>query len=380
MKILTKIFIGIFIFIIIYFSFNALTTNPNLLNESDSLTYHIPIAESILKGNILNPPNLSHGLGFYPAVGEVILSIFILLGIPLGFFNIVAIIILFFVLKILSDEYGINKYVSNIFSVSVITLNSIIRLIPNQTIDIWLLIFFSLALLFIKKFENEKLKSLLPLGLSLGLIIGVKYSGLVYLLILFLVYFKVIFKKINIKNLIYLFLPILTIGGFWYFRNYLLINNPFYPINILGFTGSSDFQLVETYKPLLTSNGLYLFVEALISEYLIWVLIPIFLFISKSKINKSLIVISVLNFIPFLFFPSDFSRQIITSNMRFLYVSIMPLILLCFISVENTKFEKLLYILSLLSSISILSQFNYYPKLILFWLTIFILIYTNHKK
>ncbi|MDO8340968.1 MAG: hypothetical protein Q7T59_03265, partial [Candidatus Woesebacteria bacterium] len=305
---------------------------------------------------------------------------FILLGIPLGFFNIVAVIILFFVLKSLATEYGINKYVSDIFSISVIILNSIIRLVPNQTIDIWLLIFFSLSLLFIKKFENGKLKSLLPLGLSLGLLIGVKYSGLVYVLILILVYLKVIFKKINIKNLIYLFLPILTIGGFWYFRNYLITQNLFYPINILGFTGSSDFQLVETYKPLLTLNGLYLFVEALISEYLIWVLIPIFLFILKPKINKGLIVISVLNFIPFLFFPSDFSRQIITSNMRFLYVSIMPLILLCFISVKNTKFEKLLYILSLLSSISILSQFNYYPKLILFWLTIFILIYTNHKK
>jgi hypothetical protein len=380
MKILSKIFIGIFLFVIFYFSFNALTTTPNLLNESDSLTYHIPIGESILKGNILNPPNLTHGLGFYPAVGEVILSIFILLGIPLGFFNIIAIIILFFILKILAEEYEINKYISIIFSVSVITLNSIIRLIPNQTIDIWLLIFFSLILFFIKKYENGKLKNLLPLGLSLGLLIGIKYSGLVYVLIIFLVYLKVIFKKINIKNLIYLFLPILAIGGFWYFRNYLITQNPFYPINILGFSGSRDFQLIEAYKPLLTLSGLYLFGEALISEYLIWILVPIFLLFLKPKTNRNLIVISILNFIPFLFFPSDFSRQIITSNMRFLYVSIMPLMLFCFISVKNTKFEKLLYILSLFGCISIFSQFHYYPKLILFWLTIFILIYTNQKK
>lgn len=373
MKTLSKIFISIFIFVIIYFSYNAFTTTPTLINESDSIAYHIPIAESILKGDIFNPPDLVHELGYYPAVGETVLSFLMLFNIPLGLFNVLAIIILYLALNKLSTEYGISKYASKVFSVSIIFLNSIVRLIPNQTIDIWLLIFFSLSLLFIKQFENNKLKKYLPLGISLGLLVGVKYSGLIYLLVLALVYFKVIFNKITLKNFILLSIPILIIGGFWYFRNYLLTGNPFYPISILGFRGSSDFQLIETYKPLLTVGGILIFIEALISEYLIWVLIPIFLVVLKSKINKNLIYLAFLNFIPFLIFPSDFSRQIITSNMRFLYVVIVPLILLVFTSIKNTIYERFFYFLILLSFVSVLPQLNYYPKLILMWLIIVIL-------
>lgn len=378
MKTLSKIFVSIFIFIIIYFSYNAFVTTPTLINESDSIAYHIPIAESILKGKIFNPPNLVHGLGFYPAVGETILSFLMLFNIPLGLFNVLAIVILYFVLIKLANEYGIGKYASRVLSVSIIALNSIVRLIPNQTIDICLLIFFSLSLLFIKKLENNKLKNYLPLGISLGLLVGVKYSGLIYLLVLLLVYLKVIFKNISLKNFIRLSIPILIIGGFWYFRNYLLTGNPFYPINILGFMGNSNFQLIETYKPLLTIGGIWIFIEALISEYLVWVLIPIFLVVFKPKINKNLILLAFLNFLPFLIFPSDFSRQIITSNMRFLYVVIVPLILLVFTSIKNTIYERSFYFLILLSLISVLPQFNYYPKLILIWLIIVILYENIH--
>ena len=77
-EIVGKIAFSLFIFILLYFSFQALTTTPIDTNDVDSLRYHIPIAESIADGQLLSPPILKRGLGYYPAVGESILALFII--------------------------------------------------------------------------------------------------------------------------------------------------------------------------------------------------------------------------------------------------------------------------------------------------------------
>ena len=76
----TSLILAITVFFFINFFYLGVTTTPEQINESDSLAYHIPLAQSLAKGKFLAPPDLDQGLGYYPAIGESILSFFIIFG------------------------------------------------------------------------------------------------------------------------------------------------------------------------------------------------------------------------------------------------------------------------------------------------------------
>ena len=384
-KIAPKIAISIVLFFILYFSFVAVTTTPQQINELDSLGQHIPLAESIAKGNLFNPPRLANGLGYYMPIGEIILSIFIKLGVPLGFYNVLSLILLFIIAYKLGVRFGMFGCMSVVFAFSLVSINSVLRLVPTQKNDIWLAIFFLWSLYLLKKPKKE-IKYFLSLGTSLGLLIGVKYSGVLYALILAVLFYKDLKKKLSFEKVLIVLLPIILFGGAWYLRNYILTGNPFYPVSILGFNGHPGFIVPRGYNTLFSARTSLMTIEAFMSEYLIWSILPlVFIYLILRKKYRSLIssdlykllIISLFSFLVYLVLPSEYTRTNITSNLRFLYPVMFPLVLSAFIFARRHGLALIVAIISILSSVSVLSQFNYRPKLIFIWLLL-VIIFVNY--
>lgn len=366
--------ISLFLFLVFYFVLYSFRFTPQDINELDSLGQHIPLAESILNGRMFNPTQLHSGLGYYLPVGEIILASFMWMGIPLGLYNVLALIILFYLCFKLGLRAGIDDKLSIVFAFSISYLNSIIRLIPTQKNDIWLNIFFIWIFYLLLK-PKINYKYFIILGISTGLLIGVKYSGILFAIILYSFYFKDIRKYINTIGILSFSVPVFLLGLIWFLRNYLLVGNPFYPVSIFGFNGHPDFIVPRGFENIINLGSLKLTIEAFLSEYLLWSSLPLLLLYTYFKKGKGyfsgggkLIILGIVTAFIYLMSPTDFTRVNITSNMRFLHIPMIVLILATFIMAKKIKKDRDLIILSILSSVAVLTQLSYYPKLIIIWL------------
>jgi hypothetical protein len=364
---------------LLYFVYFGLVKTPFELKEVDSLTYHIPLAESFAKGDFINLCHIRQGLGFYPGVGEIILSLFMKLRIPLGFFNILALILLFFGLKRLGKSFKLKKDISIIFAASFCFLPTILRLVPVQKNDIWLAVFFVYSFVFLKA-PKSKISYFIKLGILLGALIGIKYSGILVAISLLVVFWKDIKKYINFRNSLALFSPILIIGGFWYLRNYILFENPFYPVGLFSFRPHHDFINIiwdSLIRVSLNKGDFLLITQAFLSEFLFWSFAPLIVCYFLIKKGKSISGdIKKLGFLSFFLClsllpqPAGSFYQSAVSLMRFFYPFMITVMLLLFIIAREFKFLKLLSFMAVLSSMAVLPQFDYYPKLIIIWLLV----------
>ena len=375
-KVISAICIFIFIFVFIYFFYHAVTTTPELINESDSLDYHIPIAQSIEENGLFSPPKLNLGLGYYPAVGESILSLFMRLEIPLNIFNLFSLCILFYISSKLSLAWGVKKPFNYIFAFVITTANSVLRLVLAQTIDIWLAIFFAWSLYLYKNFKNTSFY-FFTLGSALGMLLGVKYSGIFYVTLLLIIFGKYLSNLREPRKLVAFIVPFLLFGLSWYIRNYLLVGNPIYPGRLLDLPHDAQFTLQDDnpFRTLLfVKSGYINLFQSLISEYLFWGLtflfLPAVIFYHKEKAKfgniKLLSLISILSFVIFLFLPSR--PQNIVSDIRYLFPSFMTAVLTFFLLSQKKGFLIELSVVALLGSVATLSQFDYRPKIIILWL------------
>ena len=376
----------LFIFLFVYFFYIALTSSPNDINELDSLGQHIPLAKSILEGGLFDPPQLHNGLGYYLPIGEIILSVFMWFGIPLGSYNLVALVLLFFLCYKLAMRVGMHVNLAIVFSFSITYVNSILRLVPTQKNDVWLDVFFVWVLYLILR-PKMSIKYFLTLGVAVGLLVGVKYSGIILALIVLGGNFNNIKYFITNTNIIVFLFPVTILGIIWYARNYVLTGNPFYPISLFSFVGHPEFMVPQGYENFLHSNSMALTIEALISEYLIWSFIPLYLLylaifkgVSMFKEVKPLLIIGGLSSIVYFLGPTDFTRVNITSNVRFMHPVFIALILSTFLIAKKIDRERELIVISILSSIAVMSQFTYFPKMIMIWLILVFFILQLPKK
>ena len=389
---ISKLFTALFFFVLLYFAYLGFTTTPVQLGEVDSLTYHIPIAESISRGNFVDLSHIKHGLGYYPAAGEIILSLFIKLNIPLGLFNVLGLILLFFSCRHAAKVFGLSKTTSLVFATTFSLLPTVLRLVLTQTIDIWLAVFFLWSLSLLQKPKRSVLY-FLKIGFSLGLLVGVKYSGILLALALLVVYSRKLFTVLNTRRIIAFLVPFFVLGLSWYVRNWMITGNPIYPVAFLDWQTDPNFHATDwtSIKVFFEPGGIWLMIQALISEYLFWSLMPLFVmlisFYSKIKKRKklfkdlrSLIVLAVVNFIIFLPQPSLPDAQIVVSNMRFVYPVMIPLMLFVFLIAKRLRMLKEITIIALLSSISVLPQLEYRPKLVIVWLIFIVAFVVKQKK
>lgn len=372
-QLLTKISLIFFLYVLVSYFYAGITTRPT---EGDSLAYHIPIAKSIVNGSFLHP-KYTNDHEYFPGSFEVLLAGFILLHIPLNIYNVLAIIVLFFAAKYLGSVFGLKQDYATIFAVTICTLNTILRWATSQTVDIWLGVFFLLALALFKK-PQKSLWYFLLLGISLGMLIGTKYSGPVFAALLFVLFIKSFLGNLNLRRFIVFILPVAVLGIFWYIRNYYAIGNPFYPFDTPFFKGIKGNPILQfpIWKAILTNPVSML--NAFFGEYMLWAitvfLVPVVYAYSVCKKQhvdqiKHLLILSVCNLVVFLLLPSDTSYQIHVSQFRFAYPVFIPLILCAFILAKEYKKEEALTFLSLGNMFTV-PTLGYHPKLLFFYLPV----------
>jgi hypothetical protein len=377
------ILVGLYILVVGYYFAILYISRFIIGNEIDSITYHVPLSKNFSNLNYIKLDNIPLGLGYYPGVGEVLLSLVIGLSLPLGFYNIFLFIVLFFSLGSLFRSLSTNKNLSIIFSAVVCLLPTIVRLISNQKVDILVLILFSELLKSFIKLDRSNF-AYLKVGLFTGFLTGTKYSGILYALSLFIVFWKEIRKNIDFKKILYLIMPILVIGFSWYLRNYLVKGNPFYPTTLFGFEGDPNFfydKLTLSKAMFTIPGGLWAVIQSYVSEYLIFTISPLIIFgyliynkfikkVSSKPLFWKLLFISLLNFLFLLPQPGGATFETAIQVVRFSYAAMVPAILGVFLIAEENKLHEPLAVIAVLSAASVLPLLNMYPKLIFLWLVV----------
>ncbi len=379
-KVLAIVGVVIALYYLVYYIYVGLL-NP-IPALGDSYSYHIPISKTILDGSFLHPSNFKLSLWYQPGSSEAINSLFIFLRIPLTLSNILPTIIIFFCCWKLALVFRLQRHYALLFALTVITLNAIIRWQNAVSIDIWIGVFFTLAVILL---ENPQ-KSLIyftKIGFVLGMLIGSKYSGLFIILTLMIFYMKRVLPLINLRRFFVFLAPFSIFGLFWYIRNYIFTQNPFYPAPLLGFKGDDNLYRYTAIWNGLLQHPLDMF-NAAFGEYKMWIfsiviglIIIIYKFIIKKEYRLSsidkLFLIGLINFLFFLTFPTSEQTWIMVSSFRYSFPVFIPLILGTFLLAAKYKKEEFIGYLAIANMINILSM-AYYPKLVLIYFPLFLLV------
>lgn len=385
----SKLFFGILLLIFLsyisyYFYIGVLNPIPE---PGDSWAYHIPIAQTILNGDFLNPTNYLLEQWYYPGSSEIFIALFSILKIPLTLSNIFAIVVLSISLYKLALTFKIKKYNSLIFSLTFCTLTVVTRWMNAISIDVWLAVFFTWIITILEKMNSSN-KSYFLLGLSSGMLIGSKYTGIIFLVILLIFYFPKLKKTFNIKRFMIFLIPFSLTGLFWYLRNFISTSNPVFPIPVLGLNGK---ELFDNYVWRASINYPVDMLNAFYSEYKIWMLLPLLavgllIYNYKKRIlNLTVIKLFILGIILFIFYfinPSSHETWIMVSSLRYSYPTYIVLLLGLFILTQKYKKENYLFLIITAFAINPLTM-SYYPKLSIIYfplgLTIFILLDEDSK-
>lgn len=382
-KTIAYISLTIFLYLVLYYLYNGIFIQKIPL-EGDSIGWHIPIARFVLDGTILNP-HVTNLPQLYPGASELILSIFLITGLPLNIYNVFAWLLLFFGCLLLGKTFKLEKHYSILFAVTVCTQNAILRWLNSQIIDIWLAVFFIFSIILLEKPKKE-LSYFIRLGFLLGMILGTKYTGVLLILSLLIFYYKKIIKVISFTRVLVFLIPFSIFGLSWYIRNFLIFHNPFFPIGIYPFKGvllfTSNAFLISVNYPLQMLN-------AFIAEYKLWVFAILgggylFFYIYRKKRTLSsdiqkVILLSFVTFITYPFSPASYQEWIMVSSIRYTYITFILLILAVFIFSARINKQRILAYFAI-GNMILLHPVTYYPKLIFFYLPVAFVVFLVVEK
>lgn len=398
---ITLISLVIFCYYLTYYLYSGIT-NP-IPAPGDSWDYHIPIALSILDGNFLTLtkdyisgwyyPGTETTLTkipqwYYPGSSEIFLGFFILSGIPMTLSNILPMLFLFFVCYKLARIFDLNQYLALLFAITLLSLNAVLRWANAISIDMWIAVWFVLSIILLEH-PKKTLSYFAKLGFVLGMFIGSKYTALYFVFILLIFYIKKLIPYLTLSRFLVFLAPLSFFGLFWYIRNYLVTQNPFYPLPFFGFPGKNLFGEYTLINALLTHP--IEFFNAAFGEYKIWlfsILLSMWYLIYTFVIKKQfpgnsltkLFFLGTANFFLFLTFPTSEQSWIMVSSFRYSLPVFIPLILGVFLLASKYKKEELLGYFVIANMLPVLSMV-YYPKLVIFYfpITLFIICFINKK-
>ncbi len=353
----------------------------------DSWDYHIPIATTILDGRFLNPSDFKLPQWYYPGSSEAINALFILLHIPLTLSNIFATCVLFFCLLYLAKVFRLQYYYAIIFASAFTTLNVVVRWLNAVSIDVWVAVWFALAIVLLEN-PKKNYSYFAKLGLVLGMLIGSKYTAFIFFLVLSAFYFKNIIKVLTLSRFLMFLVPFSIFGLFWYIRNYIYTQNPFYPLLVLGFPGKEIFGNYRVWNVGL-KYPITMFDSAL-AEYKMWIFVVIlallwliYQYLIKrqyhlNSINK-LFILGLTNFLFYFTFPTSEQPWIMVSSFRYSFPAFIPLMLGTFLLAAKYKKEELIGYLAVGNMIMVTSL-EYHPKLVFIYVPLALLIFYLQKK
>jgi hypothetical protein len=372
----------------------------------DSWDYHIPIAQSILNGSFLtSPPSSIPGwhypgtsltlqkqpMWYYPGSSETITSLFIFLHIPLTLSNIFATLALFFSLRKLALTFKLDQSFALLFAITFCTLNVILRWANAISIDVWVGVFFTLSLILLEA-PRKTWGYFAKLGFVLGMLLGSKYTTVLFVIILLALYGRRLIRYISLPRLLIILIPFTLFGLFWYLRNYFLTGNPIYPLPHFSVSRVfNPFTFYNTIWVVTLRHPLEMF-NAAFGEYKLWLFsVPVaaaalvYQFIIKRRFQVNgmhkLFLLGLLNLACFFMFLSSDQVWIMVSNFRYSLPVFIPLILGIFLLAVNRNKGEMLGVFAIANMINVLSM-AYYPKLILIYLPLSIALiwYLNRGK
>ncbi len=381
----SKLFFGVLLIIFTYYITYAifLGIKSPIPIPGDSWDYHIPISNTIINGQLLHPENFKLPQWYYPGSAEIFIALYSILKIPLTLSNILATIILVISLFKLGIIYKLEKYHSLIFALTFCTTIAVTRWLNAISIDIWISIFFIWTLIYFQKLKNDI--DFLWLGFFSGMMIGSKYTGILFLIVLLIFYFNNFKENLNFKRLIIFLVPFSFFGIFWYARNFYTMSNPFYPIKILNLPGQNLFSNyvwnISFHYPTDMFNAFF-------SEYKLLFFLPllaiVLLIINFKKMiltndQKKILSIGIILFVFYFINPTSNELSIMISSLRYSYISFIFLLLGIFLVIQKYKKENYLYLVIIACSINSLSML-FYPKLIFIYLPASLLIFYLVEK
>lgn len=347
--------------------YNGITTHPT---EVDSTSYHIPMAYRVLDGTIMNPRSFHFPNPTYPGSTELILSLFVALHIPLNLFNVAAWILMGIMLYKCAKRLGLNHNAALVCAGSIVFLPTMIRLLPTQTADLWLNVFFVWLVYLLLKPEASY-KYFLWLGVAAGMLAGAKFSGPVFMVVAFLILGSKLRVHLTFQRICVFIVPFILLGASWYLRNWFYYGNPLYPSPFLFFRGVDNFSRYmqpHWHTILFYKNGLMQTTNAWLSEYLIFILAPVMCAVAWLKTNNShikpLILLGLLGLIVYLIIPGyPFNYSNIVSEVRYGHPAMILWIMTGFTFLQSAKLVTYTLPILLLNSIAFLVPLPYKPKL-----------------
>ena len=134
---------------------------------------------------------------------------------------------IFSLARMLKQDINVSIFVSLLF----LFVPIVITQSGSNYIDLTVCLFFLLALYFNCQFYWDGRKMYLILsGVATGLLVGTKYHMLPLAGVLQLLIFPRLFREKKILRGILYASVVAAFGGIWYFRNFLLLGNPIFPV------------------------------------------------------------------------------------------------------------------------------------------------------
>ena len=252
-----------FLFLAFTRFFNATLQVPV---EYDNLAYHLPFAVSWLQSHGIWDAYYSAfagPLGYYPSNFEL-MDLWAMLPFHSDLFinllNLPIFIILPFLLFKVARNFGIKEEPALLVVAFFLMMPVTLRQLGTPLVDLYFYVMFLIGIYFLQEYRRFKiLGDVMLAGLALGLFVGTKYLGIVYVLPLmigFFIYVSISFgKKIGAAlttNTLFFISTFLT-GSFWYIRNWIDTGNPLFPTDVAlfgkkifeGYTGITE-NLINT--------------------------------------------------------------------------------------------------------------------------------------
>ncbi len=200
----------------------------------DSLSYHIPLIDHWLQAASLYAPHS----GRWTAPGNNgILGLWFVGPFSGDFFihlnNAVPAMLLVCSSVEFSSYCGLPRPWAHLFGFLSVSHYVILKQLVDAENDLSVLAFFFASLFYVMRYYREKRGAdLLLAGVSLGLLLGIKFYASGYAFVaLFVLAFLSSFDGVwsAAKTITVALLGLLVFGGYWYIRNYVVTGSPFFP-------------------------------------------------------------------------------------------------------------------------------------------------------
>lgn len=236
--------------------------------EGDSMAYHLPNSVWMLNSGQMKMGMLS----YYPANAEL-LTVWLML--PFGsdlfanFQNVLPLLIFFLSFLSLCNILGVDRPIGYLFGcILLLSVKPIFKQMITQENDLFLASFWLSSVAMLGHWiTGRRMFHLFLAGLSIGIVLGTKYSGVAYLMIF--VFLLIVFSVFKIQKstgwrsvampFFVAIMSSLLMGIYFYIRNWIYLGSPFFPSGLKVF-GINVF-------PRVSSSG-YLFAKTVLANYI----------------------------------------------------------------------------------------------------------------